>query len=72
MQTILIHRNSRPYMGRWCAAGQMGSQIDSHTSLGTCDSDRLFAKTIETTVEQPQAVLHEDRSKPGKGVVDTR
>lgn len=68
MQAILIHRNSRSNMGRLCAAGQMGS----HPELGTCDSDRLFANTIDTTVEQPKAVLQEDRSKPGKGVIDTR
>ncbi|NBD20489.1 hypothetical protein GTZ97_07385 [Aquabacterium fontiphilum] len=68
MQTILIVRNSRPSMGRFRAAGQMGS----HPGLGACDSNRLFATIIDTTVEQTQAVLHEDRSKPGKGVVDTR
>ncbi len=73
MQTMLINRNSRPDMGRLGAAGQMGSQMNAHASLFTCDSDRLFAITVDTSVEQLRPTAkHEDRSKPGKGVVDTR
>ena len=69
MQAHLINRNSRPYVGRLSAAGQMGSQM----GLGTCHSDRMFATAINTSVELPrQAVQHEDRLEPGKGVVDTR
>lgn len=73
MQTLLINRNSRSYVGRLSVAGQMGAPVDLHLESGTCDLDRLSATAITAFMEQPrQAVKHEDRSKPGKGDVDTR
>lgn len=73
MQTLLINRNSRPYLGCLGAAVQMGLQMDAHTTLGKRDSDRLFAITFDTFVEQLRPTAkHEHRSKPGKGAVDTR